>query len=152
MTITPCEPRLDVRRAPLTRLLFAATSAAFGSFVLVACGDDDPGDGGESAAQRAGVGAACLADDDCDQKNAPLKCLSFKGGYCGLEDCQANSDCPEGSACVAHDDGMNYCFLVCSDKPECNITRPADSEANCSSSITFVEAGTNAKACVPPSG
>ena len=62
-----------------------------------------------------------------------------------------NADCPLGSSCVAHDDGTNYCFLTCIDKPDCNLTRPVEVEANCSSSITFVDGKTEKKACVPPS-
>ena len=54
-------------------------------------------------------------------------------------------------ACVAHDDGKNYCFRLCSTKEECNANRDAANEANCSSSITFVEGKTSSKACVPPS-
>ena len=113
--------------------------------VLVACGDDD--DRGTEA-QRRGVGAACQTDDDCAD-TAPT-CLAFKGGYCGLADCLTDDDCPRGSACVTHDDGVNYCFLICGDKPQCNLYRPVADEANCSSSIEFVQA-TGVKACVPPS-
>ena len=99
-------------------------------------------------AMRLGVGAACDSNEDCAE-TAP-ECLPFKGGYCGLADCEGDEDCPGGSKCVTHDDGVNYCFLVCLDKPECNRHRPLDSEANCSSNITFVE-DDNVKACVPPS-
>jgi hypothetical protein len=116
---------------------------------LPACGDDD--DEGLSPAQRHGVGAACKTDDDCFVGDTHLLCLAFKGGYCGLEGCQNAADCPPGSACVAHDDGHNYCFLLCVDKPECNYTRPPEIEANCSSKITFADAGKDRKACVPPS-
>ena len=56
-----------------------------------------------------------------------------------------------GSACVAHTDGKNYCFLICTDKSQCNVNRAADVEANCSSSVVFVEGKLNVKACVPPS-
>jgi hypothetical protein len=115
-----------------------------------ACGDDD--DDGASQAQRLGVGAACDTADDCPPE-LMLQCLSFKGGYCGLQDCTGDIDCPAGSACVAHDDGMNYCFLICTDKVQCNYGRPLDAESNCSSNITFVEdQGGGIKACVPPTG
>jgi hypothetical protein len=117
---------------------------------LSACGDDDDGEG-LSPAQRHGVGAACTADSDCFVGDTQLRCLPFKGGYCGLEGCQNAGDCPSGSACVAHDDGHNYCFLLCIDKPECNYTRPSEIEANCSSKITFADDGKDSKACVPPS-
>jgi hypothetical protein len=117
------------------------------AFVLAlpACGDDDdPG----SEAQRRGVGAACSSDAECPESAS--SCLAFKGGYCGLMGCTANENCPSGSACVRHDDGLNYCFLICRDKPQCNLYRPGVEEANCSASVSFVES-TAAKACVPPS-
>ena len=69
----------------------------------------------------------------------------------GVQDCTDDAGCPQGSACVAHDDGVNYCFRVCANKSECNYNRAADNESNCSSNITFVEGG-GGKACVPPSG
>jgi hypothetical protein len=114
-----------------------------------ACGDDDDDRG--SAAQRMGVGASCTSDQDCPPE-LMLECLSFKGGYCGLEGCASDVDCPPGSACVEHaDDGNNYCFLICADKPECNWTRPVDAESNCSSSVVFTDGHKAYKACVPPS-
>jgi hypothetical protein len=116
---------------------------------MPACGSDD--EGGLSPAQRHGVGAACKADSDCFVEETQLRCLPFKGGYCGLEGCQDSGDCPPGSACVAHEDGQNYCFLVCLEKPECNYTRPPEIEANCSSKITFADGVKDSKACVPPS-
>jgi hypothetical protein len=117
--------------------------------VLVACGDDE-GEG-LSPAQQHGVGAACTEDARCYINDMALKCLPFKGGYCGLEGCQGDADCPLGSACVAHDDGVNYCFLICADKPECNYTRSIENESNCSSNIDFVDGKQGSKACVPPS-
>lgn len=118
------------------------------SFVLCfGCGDGDD-DGTE--AQKRGLGAACAADSECSE--AGQRCLPFKGGYCGLSGCAKNEDCPAGSACVAHDDGTNYCFLVCAEKIECNPQRPLELESNCSSNITFTDGKTSVKACVPPSG
>ena len=101
-----------------------------------------------TAAQQSGVGRACADDDDCADDQT---CLAFAGGYCGLQDCDGDDDCPDGSACVRHDDGENYCFLVCVDKPDCNVDRPLESEANCSSNVELVEAD-GVKTCVPPSG
>jgi hypothetical protein len=118
---------------------------------LPACGDDDEEEEGLSPAQRHGVGAACSDDNDCFVGETRLRCLEFKGGYCGLEGCDDAADCPAGSACVTHDDGQNYCFLVCRDKVECNHTRPSEIEANCSSNITFTDEAKDHKACVPPS-
>lgn len=115
------------------------------SIVPAACSDDD----GLNEAQKRGVGDACESNADCVD-TAP-SCLSFKGGYCGIEGCQGDADCPSGSACVAHTDGLNYCFLLCRDKPECNVFRDIDVEANCSSSVDFVSGKKDSKACVPPS-
>ncbi|MDX2055423.1 MAG: hypothetical protein SFV15_23680 [Polyangiaceae bacterium] len=115
--------------------------------LATACGDEDPPPGSE--AQRRGVGAACTSNQDCTEVGQT--CLAFKGGYCGVQGCGPNVPCPAGSACVAHDDGKNYCFLVCGEKPECNLFRPIESESNCSSSITFAVSNPGKKACVPPS-
>lgn len=127
-------------------------------FLLVplaaACGDD-----GENPADLAGIGWSCTVDTDCpaqvcDDDATPcpqLRCLTqFTGGYCGLADCTNHEGCPAGGACVAHDDGTNYCFRTCVDKPECNTHRGAAEEANCSGSITWVP-DREGKACVPPS-
>ena len=132
----------------------AAIVAGVAALLLVAsgpgCGDDEPRPM-LSQAQAAGVGAACTQDINCS--DGGMSCLAFKGGYCGVADCTADTVCPAGSACVAHDDGRNYCFLICTDKSQCNQTRPVADEANCSSSITFVNPNTDVtwKACVPPS-
>ena len=117
----------------------------------VGCG----GPGNE--ADRVGVGAACTVDADCpivecDEEPCPeLVCLTqFAGGYCGLSDCVDDLGCPVGSSCVAHDDGRNYCFRLCANKPECNLHRGPEVESNCSSSVEWVEPQSG-KACVPPS-
>jgi hypothetical protein len=123
--------------------------------LLTGCGDDDGG----SAADRLGVGAQCTRDDHCLQSDVDggisQSCLTqFKGGYCGLEGCRSAVDCPSGSDCVTHDDGVNYCFRTCANKPECNRHRDPDSEANCSSSVDWASTPKAAaqKACVPPTG
>jgi hypothetical protein len=104
--------------------------------------------GSGTEAERRGVGATCSRNENCLEG---LTCLSFKGGYCGLLGCTSDASCPTGSACVHHDNMANYCFLVCNDKTDCNRNRSVDNEANCSASVTFVEPGKVAKACVPPS-
>lgn len=119
------------------------------------CGADDPPPATD--ADRVGVGAECHTADDClqpepDAGPAQVCLTQFKGGYCGIEDCTANEDCPEGSACVAHTDGTNYCFRICNDKVECNLNRAPDNESNCSANIEYVDGTTQDKACVPPSG
>jgi hypothetical protein len=125
-------------------------------FVAIGCGDDD---GNENEADEKGVGAQCETSADCqqpeDDAGMAQECLTeFTGGYCGIEDCASNEDCPEGSACVDHDNGNEYCFRVCDNKPECNANRDEDVEANCSANIEFVDDTTpdGTKACVPPSG
>lgn len=115
--------------------------------LLPGCGSDD--DNGTEA-QRHGVGSSCTSDMNCTE--AGQHCLPFKGGYCGVADCVSDANCPEGSACVAHTDGHNYCFLVCVDKVQCNTNRSLELEANCSSNITFTSDDKSRKACVPPSG
>lgn len=106
-----------------------------------ACSDD---------ADDLGVGAQCASNDECDMETNQT-CLGFKGGYCGLQGCLHDTDCPDKSACIMHDDGINYCFRICVDKPDCNANRDLDNEANCSSSATFVDGTNGRKACVPPS-
>jgi hypothetical protein len=109
---------------------------------------------GGSDADRLNVGAECLDSEECDNSDDFVQtCLTqFKGGYCGLEGCQGDLDCPEDSACIAHTDGVNYCFRICSDKPECNRNRLVDNESNCSSNVVFTDGADGRKACVPPSG
>jgi len=122
---------------------------------VAGCGGDD-----SSEADRIGVGAECTVDPSADppstcpvvEMDIQLDCLTqFKGGYCGLEGCTGDVDCPEGSACVTHDDGNNYCFRVCQDKPDCNHNRSVENESNCVGSITFVDDRNERKACEPPS-
>jgi hypothetical protein len=120
--------------------------------LLAACGDDKSG----TAADRLLVGAQCQTQDDCrlDEQSGDVakQCLlQFKGGYCAIDGCEGDSECPSGSACVTHSDGNTYCFRLCSNKPDCNRNRDPDNESNCSSNVTFVEHDSG-KACVPPSG
>jgi hypothetical protein len=128
----------------MKRLTIAVAFATAALFASAGCSDD---------ADALGVGAECTSNDQCDgDEDKPLNCLTaFKGGYCGLEGCKANADCPENSICVTHEDAKSYCFRVCAEKADCNANRTTEVESNCSSSITRVEAGTQ-KACVPPSG
>lgn len=124
------------------------------AFVAIAACSDDDDDGTE--ADFFGVGAICSESADCRQDlGVAQECLhDFSGGYCGVKDCGSNSDCPAGAACVAHDNGTNYCFRLCTDKSECNFNRPPDLEANCSSNVEFTDgkpASPPDKACVPPS-
>ena len=56
---------------------------------------------------------------------------------------------PGGSACVTDDGQVNYCFLICLDKPECNVRRSVDNESSCTSSLTSLTAA-GRKVCRPP--
>lgn len=114
------------------------------ALLLCACGND-------SEADRLGVGAQCESNDECDEDTNQSCLMQFAGGYCGIEGCVNDLDCPEDSACIAHTDGTNYCFRTCVDKPDCNANRDVDNEANCSSSVDFVDGANGRKACVPPS-
>lgn len=129
--------------------------------VCLTVGGCDDGSGGDpTEADGVGIGAECATRENCQPSQSDsetdtepeLICLEqFKGGYCGLEACTLNEECPQGSVCVAHDDGQNYCFLRCTDKSQCNVNRSLDNESNCSANIEFVESETTGKACVPPS-
>lgn len=98
-----------------------------------------------------GVGAQCTMTSDCDTSLSEVCLTQFKGGYCGLEGCLHDTDCPTDSACVMDADGSNYCFRTCATKADCNANRGSDDESDCTSSITFVDGGSGLKACVPPS-
>jgi hypothetical protein len=114
--------------------------------LLLSCGDDG------TEADRLGIGAECTRNDQCDESTNQRCLTQFKGGYCGLLGCAHDTDCPSASACIAHEDGMKYCFRVCADKPECNVNRSVANESNCSGSATFVDGTMGRKACIPPSG
>lgn len=110
--------------------------------LLAMCGSD------YDEADLLGIGASCSKTEECTQDQ---QCLTeFKGGYCGVKDCETNDDCPGSSACVVHTNGKNYCFRVCVDKPECNGNRPAETESNCVSSVTYVSGKKEGKVCEPP--
>jgi len=127
----------------MKKTFFILALTVSGLFVLQGCGATSV------AASILGVGAECTSNDNCDTAIA-LTCITdFKGGYCGKANCTENAECPAGSICVT-DSGTNYCFLVCTDKTECNLHRTTD-EANCSADITKVEAGDD-KVCIPPPG
>ena len=86
---------------------------------LVASGCSD-----ENEANRRGVGATCDSANLCSEEGQV--CLTeFAGGYCGVSGCLHDSDCPGGSACVTEDNQVNYCFLTCVDKADCNLHRSA---------------------------
>jgi hypothetical protein len=101
------------------------------------------------------VGAACASDTDCTEEGQ--RCLTeFRGGLCGIADCTSSAQCPGGSVCVADPDfSRNYCLLACVDKPECNVHRAVDVEANCTSTLNQLDppdGGNGPKVCRPPNG
>ena len=104
----------------------------------------------QSEAIRRGVGSECNANLMCTEVGQV--CLTeFAGGYCGVARCVHDADCPAGSACVIDsDNGMNYCFLICNLKTDCNPKRSAADESDCVSSLTFVDGAMNRKVCRPP--
>lgn len=119
------------------------------TLLVLGCGDDS------TEADRLGVGAECTRSSDCEVVDElELDCLTqFKGGYCGLADCGADEDCPQGAACATHSaDGQKYCIRLCENKADCNQNRSSDNEANCVGSIDFVDPRNERKACEPPSG
>ncbi|MFH1436938.1 MAG: hypothetical protein ABIJ56_14615 [Pseudomonadota bacterium] len=113
----------------------------------------DNGGGGSEAGDQL-IGAECTGVENCDDDDPDtpaLECVTgFKGGYCGRAGCTASLECPEGSLCAVVD-GSNYCFLVCTEKFQCNEHRTLENESNCSSNIDPVEGGEE-KLCIPPSG
>ena len=136
----------------MCRFMYVFALALSVSGLVLGCGDS-----GETEADRIGVGAQCDDAAECESadEDINLECLTqFTGGYCGLEGCEGDADCPEGSACVTHGDGggeANYCFRLCQDKPECNRNRDEANWSNCSANIVFVDGKQDRKACVPPS-
>lgn len=125
------------------RLSLAAAAALLMAALAAGC-DGNPAD-------RAGIGAQCANEDQCFEDNQ--SCLTtFKGGYCGVMNCLTDASCPDGSACVSHSDGVNYCFRLCADKVDCNAHRSVANESNCVGSVDFADPNPRgAKACVPPS-
>jgi hypothetical protein len=115
------------------------------ALALAACGEENAND------QLIGAQCATAADcDDGDDDTPPLTCLTeFGGGYCGRAGCTQDADCPEGALCAVLE-AANYCFLVCTDKADCNQHRDVAHEANCSSSVDPISGG-EAKLCIPPS-
>ena len=84
-------------------------------------------DSSSTEADRIGVGAECSEAAECESadEDITLTCLTeFAGGYCGLEGCEGDVDCPEGSACIAYDDGNHYCFASVSKSQSAIKTEP----------------------------
>lgn len=105
--------------------------------VAAGCGSDDSGsnngfdphentqlDSGTDVLTDAGpqgstsMGGPCTSDADC----ADGRCVQgepFGGGYCTtVDDCQFDTDCPDGSSCLPSDQGP-ICANRCSDDSDC---------------------------------
>lgn len=96
---------------------------------------------------QCGAGAVCASDAEC---TGGLTCLTaFNGGYCGKATCTTNAECGNGSQCITHTDGKNYCLKSCGADSECSFCRSATLGAKCVDTVTFAEAGTVGKVCVP---
>lgn len=120
-----------------------------------ACNADDD----RSEAERVGLGGGCQVDANCTQRAGDaaegydLTCfVDFDGGLCGIDQCDSGADCPEGSACVLHDNGQNHCFRLCSSDDECNVNRNADVPASCTTNAQFLqnEGVEGDSVCIPP--
>jgi hypothetical protein len=115
------------------------------SLVLVmGCGDD----GGDGIPPLS-VGSECTESSECDEDNGQTCLAGFKGGYCGIADCGASDQCPEGSGCALYENGVGYCFRTCVVSADCNDFRSADTEADCSESAPFLDDIADLMACVP---
>ena len=58
--------------------------------IIAACSDDKP----NTAVDKIGIGGECVESADCITDT--LTCLvEFKNGYCGLQGCAKNEECPE---------------------------------------------------------
>ena len=116
-------------------------------FTLVfalACGSE--GDGAEPLS----VGSECTTSSECDEESGQTCLAGFKGGYCGIADCGASDQCPEGAGCALYANGVGYCFRTCAITADCNDFRSVGAEADCSESAPFLDDIADLKACVPP--
>jgi hypothetical protein len=78
-----------------------------------------------------------------------MRCLTeYKGGLCARSPCSTHAECPEPGLCVVLEDST-VCLRLCVEKAECNASRSAEDEANCSSNLELVEPS-ESKVCVPP--
>ena len=92
---------------------------------------------------KADIGSPCTKSEECNDEKK-LTCLTtFVSGYCGVEGCSSNSDCPTGSVCVSHKDGKKYCFQTCKEKDECK------SNASCTVNVIFTDGAQGDKVCQP---
>lgn len=104
--------------------------------LVAACGSSDVGTEGQV------VGASCTTSGgpsgSCAEGSKCVVDTDFPGGSC-VKDCTAQSDCPDGSACIQEDGGI--CVLECADAGDCRDAY------NCVEKSTLNPAG-SAKVCL----
>lgn len=85
-------------------------------------GGDEPGNGGERE-----VGEKCEQDKQCGDEGATCVAeveifggfgIEFPGGYCSVQECQDDGDCPDGSGCF-DSLGQPICLQLCEGDDEC---------------------------------
>ena len=92
-------------------------------------GNGSGGNGGTSGGGSgdAPIGAACAKDSSCEGKAATCLTevsiggffmLDFPKGYCAVEGCEDDSDCPKGSGCL-NAFGMQICLQTCDRDRDC---------------------------------
>lgn len=60
------------------------------------------------------VGGPCVVNSECYIDSVCLD--GWPGGYCA-QACDADEDCPSGSACT--EEGIGYCLVACGSDAEC---------------------------------
>lgn len=103
---------------------------------LAACGNSDVGTEGKvvgsSCTSSGGPSGSCAEGSKCATDS------DFPGGSC-VKVCLAQSDCPDGSACIQENGGL--CVLECNDASDCR------DGYNCVAKSTVNPAG-SAKVCL----
>lgn len=83
--------------------------------VLVGACDHAEDIGGERPAPSRWVGAPCFTHSDCEQYCAWG--LDFPEGFCTLQGCRLNDECPDGTVCIVKGGGL--CVYPCSEPLDC---------------------------------
>lgn len=90
--------------------------------------DTSGGQDGQSS-----VGGACSSADDC--AGSPAACFSaddgFPGGYCVVEGCETNDDCPGDASCWSFQDDTTKCLANCTTRSDCREGYYCDADNTC---------------------